>query len=94
MWIPALLGVALAFAVLDRESGIASWLRLRGELAAARERIAALDAEVAGLEREAAALESDDFAIERAIREELEYSRRGETVLRLPRADLASPRFP
>jgi cell division protein FtsB len=94
LWIPALLGVAFTIAALDRDSGIASWLRLRGELSAARGRIAALDVEIAQLERAAEALQSDDFAIERAIREDLEYSRHGETIVRLPRSDHASPRFP
>jgi cell division protein FtsB len=94
LWIPALAGVVAAVAVLDGDSGMGTWLRLRGDLGEARARIGAIRAEIDGLAREAEALENDEFAIERAIREELEYARRGETVVRLPREDPASPRFP
>jgi len=94
LWIPALLGVAFVVAALDGDSGIRSWMRLRAEFGAARGRIEAMGAEVDALQRAAAALESDEFAIERAIRERLEYARRGETVVRLPREHHANPRFP
>lgn len=94
LWIPALAGAVLAVAALDDDSGIGTWLRLSGDLREARARIGSLRAEIDGLAREAEALESDEFAIERAIREELEYARSGETVVRLPREDPASSRFP
>jgi len=40
LWIPALVGLALAIAVLDGESGLGTWLRLRSDLVAAQARIA------------------------------------------------------
>ena len=94
LWIPALTGAALAIAVLDGDSGLGTWLRLRADLAAAESRIAELRDQTEALERRAEALENDEFAIERAIREDLEYARRGETLLRLPREPDVSSRFP
>ncbi|HEY5658262.1 MAG TPA: septum formation initiator family protein [Myxococcota bacterium] len=94
LWIPALAGMVLAVALLDGDSGLGTWLRLRAELADARGRIAGIRDEADSLARQADALEGDDFAIERAIREELEYARSGETLLRLLREDDVSSRFP
>lgn len=94
LWIPALVGVALASAVLDGDSGLGTWLRLRADLAAADSRIAEIREQADALQRQADALETDEFAIERAIREELEYARRGETLVRLPREQHVSSRFP
>jgi len=94
LWIPALVGMALAIAVLDGDSGLGTWLRLRADLAAAESRIAEIRDQTEAFERRADALESDEFAIERAIREELEYARRGETLVRLPREPHVSSRFP
>ena len=88
--VPGLALVAFAVAALDEESGLARWQHLRAELAQADTRIAALDAEVAGLRAEAARLDSEPFAIERAIREELELARPGQQVIRLPGAKAAS----
>jgi cell division protein FtsB len=82
--IPALLAAALAVAWLDQDSGLRAWLGLRRDAADARGRIEALKHEIADLEAEAAALASDPFAQERAIREELEWARPGETVVRMP----------
>jgi len=90
--VPALLVVVLAYAVLDEQSGIRTWLRLRDELAASRARIALLREEVAGLRDEADRLESDPFATERAIREVLQRARPGETIVRLE--ELPTARFP
>ena len=59
-----------------------------------RRAIATLRAEIATLEAEAKALERGGFAIERAIREELGFARADETLLRLPRDDHSSARFP
>ena len=82
-WIPAVLGIAVAAAWLDSDSGIGRWVDLRAELEVAEERIAALEVRLVRLRGDAEALEHDEFAIERAIREDLSYARRGETVLRL-----------
>ena len=92
--IPVLLVLALGHAALDEETGIRRWLHLRGELAEARVRIEALRGEIDGLRRETQRLEEDDFAPERAIREELEFARPGQTVLRLRGADVSSHRIP
>jgi len=90
--IPALAGAALFFATIDGDSGLRTWWRLRADLADARQRIAALREDV-GTRREAAAsLEQDEFAIERAIRERLEYVRPGETLVRLRARPGSTPR--
>lgn len=94
----SLLGLALllglASAALDEEAGIRSWLHLRGELLEAEARVEALRAETLRLRVEVLRLESDDFALERAIREELELARPGETLVRLRRGDSASAWIP
>ncbi len=82
--IPALVAAALLVAWLDSDSGIRSYLRLRDDVGATESRLDALRAEIGGLEAEAGALEKSDFAVEQAIREELEWARPGETVVRLP----------
>ena len=92
--VPVLLVLALGHAALDEEAGIRCWLHLRGELAEARTRIEGLRGEIAELRLEAQRLEEDDFATERAIREELEYARPGQTVLRLPGASGSNHRIP
>jgi cell division protein FtsB len=92
--IPVLLVLALGHAALDEEAGIRRWLHLRGELAEARARIEVLRGAIAELRLEAQRLEEDDFATERAIREELEYARPGQTVLRLPGASVSNHRIP
>lgn len=90
-WIvPGLALLALAVAALDEESGLARWQHLRAELDQAESRIAALNAEVDSLRSEAERLESEPFAIERAIREELELARPGQQVVRLPGIKAAS----
>lgn len=94
LWIPALVGAALVAAVLDEDSGIGTWRRLREDVRESHARIAEVRTELVALRDEAEALESDEFAIERAIREELDYARHGETVIRLPREGRASSRFP
>lgn len=92
--------LGFALALLDGESGLRSWWTLRADVADARARIAVLRERVADLEREARVLEDDPFALERAIRERLEYARPGETVIRLrARGDVtgsgvANPRIP
>jgi len=100
--IPVLLLAALAVAVLDEDAGIRTWLRLRSDVRAAEARLETLRAEIGDRREEAEALEADPFAQEHAIREDLEWARPGETVVRLPPAsppgeappDSRTPRFP
>ncbi|MDH3213805.1 MAG: septum formation initiator family protein [Myxococcales bacterium] len=84
LWIPAILGVAALYAVIDDVTGLRPWLRLRGDFRASQERIAGLQLEIAALRRESTVLENDPAALERAIREDLEFARPAETVVRLP----------
>jgi cell division protein FtsB len=89
-----LLALALIGLAADRGAGISTWMRQRADLEDSDEQIAKLEAEIARLEREIESLQRDPFAIERAIREDLEYARVGETVIRVP-IDLGSnPRIP
>ncbi len=80
--IPMLVAGALGLAAADRESGVLKWLELRGDLAAAHARIEQLRRETAELQRQIEALEVDPFASERAIREDLDFARPGEVVVR------------
>ena len=89
-----LVAAALVYAAFDSDAGIGNWLRLRAELQASQSRNDGLRAEIAALETEAKGLEHGGFAVERAIREELGFVREGETLLRLPRDDHSSARFP
>ena len=95
LWLVAV-GVlaALTIALMDQESGLGTWLRLRGELEASRARIAKLESEIVELRGEAEALENDPFAEERAIRERLGLARPGEVVVRFARGKTPSTRFP
>jgi cell division protein FtsB len=92
--IPALVAAALVYAGFDTDSGIRTWLHMRGVLGASRSRIAEVRREIGVLERDAAALESDPFALERAIREDLKLARRGERIVRLSGSKDSNPRFP
>ena len=92
--IPVLLVLTLGYAALDEEAGIRSWLHCRGKLAETRAHIELLRAENAELLLEERRLEEGGFATERAIREELEYARPGQTVLRLRGAGASSHRIP
>lgn len=96
--IPALVAAAVVHAALDGESGIGTWMRLRGELADARARTHALRLEIESLRGQLETLEAaDPFAVEAAIREDLKLARPGETLLLLPRppgpGEHASVRF-
>jgi cell division protein FtsB len=92
--VAALVAAAALHAALDSDAGIGTWLRLRGELRESQARNAVLRGETLALEAEAQALERGGFAIERAIREELGFTRSGEMLLRLPRTSDSSARFP
>jgi cell division protein FtsB len=83
LWIPVLVLAAAGFAAFDERSGIPAWSRLRADSLATHARIEVLRGDLAGLRREADALASDDFAVERAIREDLGLARPGESVVRL-----------
>jgi len=78
-----MLGAALVFALADGESGLRNWWQLRNDLGAADVRIEALRSDVDSRQEASASLKADDFAIERAIRERLEYAKPGETLVRL-----------
>ena len=80
-----------AFAGWDPDTGVRSWWRLRGDHAAAQERIAELERDIRALRAEAKALRRDPLAQERAIREDLGFARPGETVIRLPGSDSSLP---
>ncbi len=69
-------------------------MRDRDALENSEEQIARLEAEIVRLKTAVGRLERDPFAIERAIREDLEWARAGEIVVRLPDALDSNPRFP
>jgi cell division protein FtsB len=69
-------------------------MRQRADLENSDGRIAELETENARLRQEIESLQNDPFAIERAIREDLEYARVGETVIRLPDEPDSNPRIP
>ena len=79
------LGAVVGIAVTDTESGTSMWLRLQGDVAEASGRVDALVRENSDLKAQIDALESDPFALERAIREDLELARSGEIVVRFDR---------
>jgi cell division protein FtsB len=92
--VPAIIALAVVYAMLDEASGIRAWLRLRSHLVASAGRIDELRREVEALRDESSALKHDPFATERAIREDLELAKPGEIVVRLPRAEGGTPRIP
>ncbi len=94
LWIPALLGAGLLYAALDDAAGLQTWLRLDAELRAKRTRMDALRDELVALRRQEEALTDDPIAIERAIREDLEWARPEEVVVRLPAVGFPNARIP
>jgi len=95
VWLAGAVAVAaITTAYLDGESGLRTWWALRADLRAAEERIEDLRASVVSLERDSGGLEADPFALERAIRERLQYARPGETVVLLTKDLGANPRIP
>src|SRR5262249_24138807 len=86
VWLASgVVAMAPGLALTDGESGLRTWLALRGDLRTAQGRIERLRTDVAELEREGGGLTGagEPFALERAIRERLGYARAGETVVRL-----------
>jgi cell division protein FtsB len=85
----AILAAGLGLSLADRESGLLKWHEKRQELEISRARIAFLNQRVETLETEISALEGDPFALERAIREELQLAKPGEIVVRFTRGATA-----
>ena len=82
------LGLAVCAAMLvvvDRESGVGTWLRLRSELAESDTRIQRLESETRALREQIEELRAEPWAIERAIREDLDLARPGEVLVRFRR---------
>jgi len=92
--IPVLLAAALIYISADRGAGLSTWMRDRDALENSTEQIARLETEIVELKAEVDRLQRDPFAIEQAIREDLEWARAGETVVRIPGALDSNPRFP
>jgi cell division protein FtsB len=93
-FVAVLLGLTLIYFAVNRGSGVSTWMRQRADLENSDGRIAELETENARLRQEIESLQNDPFAIERAIREDLEYARVGETVIRLPDEPDSNPRIP
>ena len=86
--------LCLTVAAADAESGVSAWMELRSELIDARGRIDQLQIDNASIHQQVSNLREDPFAIECAIREDLELARPGETVVRFAQpADLAPAEF-
>ena len=92
--IPVLLTVALIYITADEGSGLLTWMRHREDLEDLQARIAGLETEIARLKEEIQSLETDPFAIESAIREDLEYAGALETLIRVPAGPGLNPRIP
>ena len=82
---PALLAAVLGIAVADSDSGIPMWFRLREDAAQAALRVEQLARETEALRGEIEALAGEPFALERAIREDLELALPGEVIVRFDR---------
>jgi len=73
---------AVLLAVLDGHSGLGTWLRLRTELETSQARIHQLEAETSDLQAQIGDLRAHPWAIEKAIREDLDLARPGEVLVR------------
>ena len=80
--VPALLAAVLGIAVADTDSGIPMWFRLRADASKASLRVEALARETSALSAQIEALRGEPFALERAIREDLELALPGEVIVR------------
>ena len=74
--------MAATLVVVDRESGLGTWFELRSELAESDTRVQHLEAETSSLREQIADLQAHPWAIERAIREDLDLARPGEVLIR------------
>jgi cell division protein FtsB len=92
--IPAVLGMAVVYAALDRDQGIGRWRELRGDLREVRAHILELERENQALQERTDRLREEPFALESAIREDLELVRPGELLVRLPSREVSNGRFP
>ncbi len=90
----AMVALVAGWALVDRQSGVSAWLGLRHDLATREQRIQTLQHELDTMRGEVKALQSDRFAEERAIREDLELARPGETVVKIPSEHAGTPRIP
>ena len=85
--IAAGLAAAFALAVLDRESGLLTWLELSEDRSALREQIEDQRRSNAALMEQIAALQNDPHEADRVIRETLDLAKPGETIVRFKRED-------
>jgi len=83
-WIGGLVLLVLVYPLLDGRAGVRAWLDLQEDVSEGRVRVETLRSEIARLRDEARELRESPFAIERAIREDLELARGGEVVVRIP----------
>jgi cell division protein FtsB len=88
--------MTIVVALVDADSGLRMWWALREDLHAAQARIEQLKSDVADLEADSGGLTGagEPFALERAVRERLGYTREGETLVRLSGSGDTSPRIP
>jgi cell division protein FtsB len=82
-----LIGLVVASALLDGETGVAIWLELRESLVVSNQRVAALERETEALRLEIETIEAQPSALDRVIREELDLALPGETVVYFTGAD-------
>jgi cell division protein FtsB len=80
--VPIVLLAVAGVAIADGESGLPMWLRLRGDVEQADRRVAVLVRETQALQSQIDALAGNPFALEQAIREDLELALPGEIVVR------------
>lgn len=79
---PLVLAVFAVIAFVDDESGVSMWIRLRSDMDQASRRVELAAGETQALQVQIDSLSSEPFALERAIREDLELARPGETIVR------------
>ena len=81
------LAAALGLAVLDRESGLLTWLELSNEHSEARAQIEDHRLANAILSERIEAIQRDPYHADRAIREALDLAKPGETIVRFKRGN-------